>query len=170
MDFTELANANLDGMNTTLGLRFTAVTPDAVEAEVAIGPHLHQPYGIVHGGVYATIAETVCSIAAGVNVIAQGKSPVGLDNHTSFLRAARSGVIRGRATPVHRGRQTHVWTCELTDGEGRVLATSRVRLLILDQEASLAGEVVSSSLVEQIVDPFRPVEADESRSANEVDP
>lgn len=157
MNFTDFANARLAGMNHTLGLRFTDVSPDEVIAEVPIGPHLLQPYGVVHGGVYATIAETLCSVGGALTVMPSGGHAVGLDNHTSFLRAAREGVITGTATPVHRGRRTHVWEARLTDGDGQLLATSRVRLMVLAKGSSLAGESV------QIMDEVLRDEADKRR-------
>lgn len=142
IDLTELANAHLDGFNQHLGLRFTHVTVAEVVAELPVRPHLLQPYGIVHGGVYAAMAESICSVGAGVNTLPEGRYAVGLDNQTSFVRAAREGVILGRATPIHQGRRTHLWQAELRDGEGRLLATSRVRLMVLDAGAALAGEDV----------------------------
>lgn len=145
MDFADIANAQLGGFNKTLGLNFTSLSPNEVAVAVPIGPHLLQPYGLVHGGVYASIAETICSVGAAVNAMRDGRGAVGLDNHTSFLRAAREGTIHAVATPVHMGRSTHVWRAELKDDAGRLLATSRVRLMILEQSANVAGEKVSVS-------------------------
>ena len=142
MDLTAFANDTLAGFNQTLGLRFTQVELDRVLATVPIGPHLLQPYGIVHGGVYASIAETICSVGAAVSVLPTGRNVVGLDNQTSFLRACREGTLHATATPVHRGRRTHLWQAEVCDDEGRVVATSRVRLMVLDGGASLAGKTV----------------------------
>ncbi len=141
-DLTDLANDHLDGLNRHLGLRFTRVTVDRVEAELPVDAHLLQAFGIVHGGVYAAMAETLCSVGAAVHTMPRGRSAVGLDNHTSFLRAARGGTIHGVATPVHPGRRTQLWEAALRDDEGRLLATARVRLMVLDEGAALAGERV----------------------------
>ena len=142
-DFTDLVNAHLGGFNEHLGLVFTKATVDAVEAEVEIGPQHHQPYGLVHGGVYTTMVETLASTGAALNAMPQGLTTVGLDNNTSFLKAVRSGTLYGRALPLAKGRRTHVWAVQITDDRDRLVAEGRVRLLCLEQGTALAGEAVS---------------------------
>jgi len=73
----------------------------------------------------------------------EGRSAVGLENATSFLRAVRAGVLRGTARPKFTGRRSHVWEAEIHDGENRVVATGRVRLVILEPGAEAGGEVVA---------------------------
>lgn len=141
-DFTAFANTERGGFNETLGLRFVRVTLEEVVAEVPIGPHLLQPYGLVHGGVHASIAETLCSVGAAVNALPDGKTTVGLENNTSFLRATRGGTLTGRATPVHRGQRTQAWEVEIRDADGTLVAISRVRMMMLDEGATLAGKRV----------------------------
>jgi uncharacterized protein (TIGR00369 family) len=106
---------------------------------MVIGPHHRQPYGLVHGGVYAGIVEALASIGAALNVMPHGRSAVGLENHTSFLRACRGGTLRASGIPVTRGSRTHVWEVTVTDEEGRTAATGRVRILVLDTESAVAG-------------------------------
>lgn len=143
-DFRDLLNENADdGWVRRNGLHFTKATFDEIEAELEIGPQHLQAYGIVHGGVHAGIIETLASVGAALNAMREGKSAVGLENHTSFLRAARSGMLFARAVPVHRGRTSHVWEATIRDEEGRVLASGRVRMQILDANAQLAGEKVA---------------------------
>lgn len=142
-DFTDLVNAHLGGFNEHLGLVFTKAGLDEVEAELEIGPEHHQPYGLVHGGVYATMVETLASTGAALNAMPQGLSAVGLDNHTSFLKAVRGGKLVGRATPIAKGRRTQVWTVQIKDDRDRLVAEGRVRLLCLEQGASIAGEEVA---------------------------
>ena len=141
-DLSAFMESAMGGFERALGLRFTRVTAEVVEVEVPVGPHLVQPFGVVHGGVYAAIAETVCSVAGAVNVMPTGRTVVGLDNHTSFLRAVREGLIRGRATAVHLGRRSHVWRAEMRDEQGTLVAWARVRLMVLESGAQLAGETV----------------------------
>jgi uncharacterized protein (TIGR00369 family) len=89
--------------------------------------------GIVHGGVYAAIAEAIASIGASVNASGRvpGSAVVGLDNHTTFIRATRLGTeIRAEALPRQAGRRTQSWDVSMRDPEGRELAVSRVRLLV----------------------------------------
>lgn len=141
-DFTAFANTQLGGFNTALGLRFLRVTVDEVVAEVPVGPHLLQPYGLVHGGVHASIVETLCSVGAAIHALPTGKTTVGLENSTSFLRATRSGRLVGRARPVHRGQRTQVWEVEIRDDADVLVATGRVRMMLLDEGAALAGKRV----------------------------
>src|SRR5579862_7897436 len=102
-------NEHRGGWNTAMDLRFVRVTADECVAEVTIGPQHLQPYGIVHGGVHTGIIEAACSTGAAVVAMARGQTVVGLENSTSFISAARAGVIRVTATPVTRGRRTQVW-------------------------------------------------------------
>lgn len=141
-DIVEHFNAVRGGFNTALGLRFVSIDHDELRAEIAITPAHHQPYGLVHGGVYAAMIETLASCGAAINIMAQGLHTVGLDNSTSFLRAVREGVLHGRAVPLARGRRTHVWEVEIRDDDGRLVASGRVRLLVVEADASLAGERV----------------------------
>jgi uncharacterized protein (TIGR00369 family) len=143
IDVVALMNAHRGGLERLLGLVFTSVTKDAVEAEIAVTDAILQPYGLVHGGAYATIVETLASAAAAIDAMARGQTTVGLENTTTFLRGVRSGVLRARAIPLHRGRKTQVWQVDVTDDGGRLAATGRVRTLCMDAGAAIAGETVS---------------------------
>lgn len=110
-----------------LGLRYTEISPDRVRGEWIVKPHLYQPAGIVNGGVYCTVIETLASIAGGVWYGERG-TVVGVNNNTDFLRAVREGTLYGEATPVHRGRTQQLWQVVITDEEARVVARGQVRL------------------------------------------
>ncbi|HET7683094.1 MAG TPA: PaaI family thioesterase [Marmoricola sp.] len=110
-----------------LGLELTEVTPDQVAGRLSLGPHLHQPYGIVHGGVYCSVVETLASVAGAVWLGDKGKV-VGVNNNTDFFRALSEGELSCAATPLHRGRSQQVWVVELTDEDGRMVARGQVRL------------------------------------------
>ena len=139
-DYHELINAHLGGYNRVMGLQFVKATIDEVCAELEITDAHKQPYGLVHGGVHAGIVETLCSVGAALNTFAEGRATVGLENSTSFLRAVRQGKLHGRATPVTKGRRTHVWQAEIRDDDGKLVATGRVRTLCLEPGAAVAGE------------------------------
>lgn len=141
-NLVEFLNEHRGGYNTAMDLRFVQITPDEVVAEIVIGDQHRQPYGLVHGGVYAGIIETLCSTGAALHVMPQGKSAVGLENSTAFLRAVRSGTLRCTATPLIRGRRSHVWQAEIYDDQERLAATGRVRMLVLDPGAEAGGEAV----------------------------
>jgi 1,4-dihydroxy-2-naphthoyl-CoA hydrolase len=143
VDVVDYLNEHPGGFVRMIGLRLTRITDDEVACEVAVGEHLTQPYGIVHGGVYAAIVETLASVGAGVWAMHRGQTIVGLENTTSFIRAVRGGTLIGVGTPLHRGRQTHVWEAVIRDEEGRIAATGRVRMMCLEPGASIAGETVA---------------------------
>lgn len=125
-----------------MGLRILRATVDEVSAELEVGPRHRQGYGIVHGGVYAGIVESVCSIAAALWARQHNQSVVGLENHTSFLRAVREGKLSVTARPLMRGRRTQVWEATVTDGAGRMAAQGKVRLIALEAGSAIAGEQV----------------------------
>src|SRR5258705_2816688 len=112
-----------EGWDTAMGFRYLRATRDEVVVEYEVGPVHRQPYGIVHGGVHAGAIEAVCSTGAGIDAMARGQSVVGLENHTSFVRAARSGRVEVRAVPVTRGRRVQLWEATARDDAGRILAT-----------------------------------------------
>jgi uncharacterized protein (TIGR00369 family) len=138
-DLTPALNAMATGWAEAMGIRFVRATTEEVVAELTIGPQHLQPYGIVHGGVHAGLIETVASVAAGIVALPRGQAVVGLENHTSFIRAARTGRVRATGTPVTRGRTTQVWEVVVRDEAERVLATGRVRLLCLEPGTAIAG-------------------------------
>ncbi|KIG18914.1 ComA operon protein 2 [Enhygromyxa salina] len=135
-------NAIRGGFNQLIGLRFVSASYDEVVAELELDSTHLQPYGLVHGGVYSSMVETLASVGAALNLEPLGRHTVGLDNHTSFLRAVRSGALVGRARPLARGRRTQVWEVNITH-EGELVATGRVRLLGIEKGSTVAGEVVT---------------------------
>jgi 1,4-dihydroxy-2-naphthoyl-CoA hydrolase len=141
-NFATALNASPLGWTSFMGIRFVRATADEVIAEVEIGPQHHQAYGIVHGGVLSGLIETVASVGAALAAMPRNQSVVGLENHTSFLNAVREGKLRATARPLTRGRRTQVWEATVTDAEGRMVASGRVRLLALEAGDSLAGETV----------------------------
>ena len=133
------------GWTRATGLRFVSASADHVTGELVVGPQHLQPYGLVHGGVYAGMVETLASVGAALDVRPRGKLAVGLENHTSFLRACRGGTLTGRATPLARGSRTQVWEVRITDDGDRVVATGRVRLMVLDPEDTVADRPLSGT-------------------------
>jgi uncharacterized protein (TIGR00369 family) len=138
----EALNATRGGFNTLMGLKFTQVSYDEILAEIPVRPELHQAYGIVHGGVYSAMIETMASVGAAITAIARGQTTVGLENTTSFLKAVRDGTLHGRAVPLTRGRRTQVREVNIRSDEDKLLATGRVRMICLEGGASVAGEKV----------------------------
>jgi uncharacterized protein (TIGR00369 family) len=110
-----------------LGLRLTSTSGDEVHATWTADPKLHQPYGIVHGGVHCAVVETLASVGAALWFGDRGKV-VGVSNATDFYRAVRDGELSSRAHPLHRGRSQQVWVVETRDEDDRLVARGQVRL------------------------------------------
>ncbi len=132
----------------TLGLVVQTASRDEVTATVDVARLHHQPHGIVHGGVYCSIIESLASIGAALDVMPHGKHAVGLDNHTSFIRATRTGTLHCRATPVTRGRRTQIWDVTVHNDARELAASGRVRLLVLDAGSQVAGEALTTQIDE----------------------
>ena len=117
-----------------LGLRFTELSPDGARAELEVKPKLLQPLGLVHGGVYCSMIESLASVAAytWLNASGDGGNVVGVNNNTDFLRSINSGTVYARAEPIHRGRRQQLWLVTITDDNDRVVARGQVRLQNLD--------------------------------------
>jgi uncharacterized protein (TIGR00369 family) len=116
-----------------LGLVFTEISPDRTRAQVDVVPKLLQPMGIVHGGVYCSMVESLASVAAYTWKAANGGgSVVGVNNNTDFLRAIHGGVVYGTAIPIHRGRRQQLWQVTIVDADDRLVARGQVRLQNLE--------------------------------------
>ena len=112
------------------GLRMVECNAEVVRATVQITPELLQPTGVVHGGVYASIAEAMASGGTNWAVTPDGAVGLGMSNNTSFLRSAGSGMLHAEGRPRHTGSTTWVWDVEIRDDESRVCAVSRVTIAV----------------------------------------
>lgn len=142
-DLSETMNRQLTGWDATMGLRLVSASRDEVVAEYDVDDRHRQPYGIVHGGMHCGAVEMVCSTGAAIDAMSRGHAVVGLENHTSFVRATRVGRIRITARPITRGRRSQLWEATARDEQGRIVSTGRVRLLCLEQGSNLGGEPVA---------------------------
>jgi len=117
-----------------LGLEVTEASGDRIVGRWTAGAKHHQPYGIVHGGVHASVVETLGSIASSMWLAANGGSGkcVGVNNNTDFYRAVREGELVSTGTPIHRGRSQQVWLIETHDSEGRLVSRGQLRVQNLD--------------------------------------
>jgi uncharacterized protein (TIGR00369 family) len=135
-DITVALN-ELPGWVREMGIVIVSATPDEVTCTWDVAEKHHQGYGIVHGGVHCGVIETLASIGAALVAHPRGQRVVGLENSTSFIRAVRSGTLRGIARPVTRGRTTQVWEAWIRDREDRLVARGSVRLLCVDATRDL---------------------------------
>lgn len=117
------------GFDTELGLTYLELTPDGGRAQLTIHDKLLQPWGIVHGGVYCSIVESLASVSGHIWLSENGGGTVvGVNNNTDFLRAIGSGTVTAVSEPVHRGRRQQLWLITITDEAGKLVARGQVRL------------------------------------------
>ena len=125
MDF-DLPFRMQHGFDALYGLELTEVEEGRLAARVTVRDELKQPAGLVHGGVYASIAESIASLGTQLGVASRGLVATGLSNQTSFLRPITEGTIHAVAIAKHRGRTTWVWEVEITDDQGRLCVLTRM--------------------------------------------
>lgn len=130
MDDIDRALRTSQAFDGLLGLELTEVGEALTRGRIEVRPELCQPFGVLHGGVYAAVAESLASRGTVAGVVRQGAYAVGMANNTSFLRPISEGALEGVARPLHRGRTTWVWDVELSDAEGRLCAVSRVTIAV----------------------------------------
>ena len=118
------------GFDGLYGLEVLTISDAEVTAQVRVRDELKQPAGLVHGGVFASIAESMTSIGTWLAVRDDGLTAQGLSNQTSFLRPILRGTIHATARRRHRGRTTWVWEVDITDDEGRVCALVRMTVAV----------------------------------------
>lgn len=119
-----------------LGLVFTEIGPDGVKAQLEVTRDLQQPMGIVHGGVYCSVIESLASTSAYLWLAEHGGGDVvGVNNNTDFLRAISSGIVYASSEPIHRGRRQQLWLVTITDEKDRVVARGQVRLQNMEPQS-----------------------------------
>ncbi|HTB71071.1 MAG TPA: PaaI family thioesterase [Solirubrobacteraceae bacterium] len=133
--------ASVRGFDKHYGLELLDVGEEQVSAQVRVREELKQPVGLVHGGVYASIAESLASLATALAVLPQGETAMGLSNATSFLRPITDGVIHAVATRLHRGRTTWVWDVRFTDDAGRTCAVTRMTIAVRALPAAATASI-----------------------------
>jgi uncharacterized protein (TIGR00369 family) len=121
---------NRRNVNDVLGITLEEVTPQRVVLRMTVGPDTHQPFGLLHGGVSALLAEGAASVGGAINVL-EGQSVVGTELNCSHLRGISSGVVRAIATPIRLGRTVQVWGIEVVDEKNRQISVARCTLQVI---------------------------------------
>ena len=127
---TAQMNALIAGFDRLYGLEVLEWREELVRGQVRVRPEVLQPLGLVHGGLYASIAESLASMATAVAVMADGNVAMGLSNNTSFLRPVTEGTVHAVGHRRHRGRTTWMWDVEFTDDSGHLCAVSRMTIAV----------------------------------------
>jgi 1,4-dihydroxy-2-naphthoyl-CoA hydrolase len=131
-DTLTLPLRDLPGFDGLYGLEILTLSDEEVSAQVQVRDELKQPAGLVHGGVFASIAEAMTSLATWRAVSANAQTAQGLSNQTSFLRPILDGTIHAVARRRHRGRTTWVWEVEISDDDGRLCSLVRMTIAVRD--------------------------------------
>ena len=125
-----IAQSDPHTVHAALGIRFESFDPDALTVAVDVSEKLFQHGGIVHGGVYVLLAESAASTAAAFYVDITQNDVSGLAINASHLRKVTEGKLTATATPLHRGRTTHVYNVDVRDAQARLVSTCRCTLAI----------------------------------------
>jgi 1,4-dihydroxy-2-naphthoyl-CoA hydrolase len=118
------------GFDKLYGLEMVELRDGEVRAQVAVREEVLQPMGLVHGGLYASIAESMASLATALGVMEEGKMAMGLSNSTSFLRPITEGTVHAHAKRLHQGRTTWVWDVTFSDDADRTCAITRMTIAV----------------------------------------
>ena len=134
-------NLTVDALNSwspntlagTLGIEFTSIGEDYVEARMPVDHRTHQPFGLLHGGASVALAETLGSVAATMCIDPAKQFCVGLEVNANHLRSAREGFVKGVTKPIHIGKKTQVWEIRISTMEGDLVCISRITMAVLDK-------------------------------------
>jgi uncharacterized protein (TIGR00369 family) len=121
---------NQSNFDEYIGTEWVRLDPDDARARIEFRDELRQPYGLMHGGVYSTIVESLCSYATAAAVYEEGNIALGQSIEVSFMRPVSSGHAEARAAARHRGRSTWVWTVEIVDDDERLCALAKMTMAV----------------------------------------
>lgn len=122
-------------LNETLGITFTHIGDDFLEATMPVDRRTHQPLGLLHGGASVAMAETLGSVAAMMCVDRSKQYCVGLDINANHIRAAREGFVTGVTRPIHIGKKTQVWEIRISNELNELVCVSRITMAVLDKQS-----------------------------------
>lgn len=134
MSLESLNASNKGTMGEAIGLEFTAIGEDYLEATMPVDQRTKQPYGLLHGGASVALAETLGSVAAMLALKNPEKqAAVGIEINANHMRAVREGKVTGRVTPLRLGRSIQVWSIEIRDEERRLTCQSRLTTMTINR-------------------------------------
>ncbi|MDE1960086.1 MAG: hotdog fold thioesterase [Xanthomonadaceae bacterium] len=131
----QLNALNRNTMMAAIGIVFTEVGDDYPRATMPVDARTHRPYGMLHGGASAALAETLGSTGGMMTIGAENGDIVGIEINANHVRAVRSGVVTGTARPLHLGRSTQVWEIRIEDEQQRLVCISRLTLAVVARNA-----------------------------------
>ena len=131
IDISELNKLSENTMGQVLDIKFTEIGPDFLKATMPVCSKTHQPYGLLHGGASAALAETIGSVASSLVIDRDKQICVGIEINCNHIRGKKDGVVTAIATPLHVGASTHVWDIKINDEQGKLVCVSRLTVAIL---------------------------------------
>jgi len=131
IDISELNKLSENTMGQVLDIKFTEIGPDYLKATMPVCSKTHQPYGLLHGGASAALAETIGSVASSLVIDRDKQICVGIEINCNHIRGKKDGVVTAIATPLHVGASTHVWDIKINDEQGKLVCVSRLTVAIL---------------------------------------
>ena len=134
MTVDSLNNWSVNTMAEALGIEFTSIGEDYLEARMPVDQRTHQPLGMLHGGASVALAETLGSMAATLCIDGTKQFCVGLEINANHIRSAREGFVKGITKPIHIGKKTQVWEIRISTMEGDLVCISRITMAVLDKK------------------------------------
>lgn len=131
LQLSDIVTFGDDNMGAHIGIEFTALGEDYLQARMPVDKRTKQPYGLLHGGASCVLAETLGSVASALVVDDSKFSCVGLEINANHVRGARDGFVTGTAKPLHIGRTTHVWEIKIADERNKLVCVSRLTVAII---------------------------------------
>jgi len=128
----QLNETSKDNMISHLGIIFTAIGDDFIEATMPVDSRTKQPIGLLHGGANVVLAETLGSLAGSLTINQEKQAVAGLEINANHLKSVREGLVKGTAKPIHLGKSTQVWEIKIVNEANRLCCISRLTLAILD--------------------------------------
>ncbi|MEO9474075.1 MAG: hotdog fold thioesterase [Cyclobacteriaceae bacterium] len=133
IDINAINQTSAQSMVGHLGIEFVECTADCLTAKMPVNEKTMQPFGLLHGGASVALAETLGSMASNL-LLDKDQMAVGLEINANHLRPAKEGFVTGKATPIHVGRKTHVWSIEISDQKDKMICVSRLTIAIIDKK------------------------------------
>lgn len=121
-----------DTLGSLIGIQFTEVGDNFLKATMPVDKRTHQPYGLLHGGASAALAETLGSVASALVIDREKHFVVGLEINANHIRSVRSGLVTGIVKPIHLGRSTHVWDIKIFNEKDELVCVSRLTVAVLE--------------------------------------
>lgn len=136
-----LNELNKKTLGEQIGIEFTAIGPDFIEARMPVDHRTHQPFGILHGGASVALAETLGGVASSCCIDRSTQLCVGIEINANHLRSVKNGYVRGTVKPIHIGKQTHVWEIRILNADDQLICISRITIAVLSKREETSKNI-----------------------------